>query len=287
MVSPIIALLALGGLIVGFVKVGGITGASADLLGSDFSGKNQTAQSGQVTTPQLQKNPSIPIPQGSQTTVATIQGAQILRTDVNDKRKLNQNSSKPQIKTVFDDQKSGGSRPQQGFIPNSANTSTGIMRLNAERVGSIRAQPFTKQEQQDIKNLQTRFNSKSIAVQNVKDSPEEVVQQKRIQAEVALQSFDSKSVQNPNFAIGLPSDASQSDIDLALRQRQERDQVLVKVEQNRILGIQREKSGEQILQTINKSGMNQKQFLQGVGINLNGGNLNAKAIARLREQGLL
>ena len=58
-------------------------------------------------------------------------------------------------------------------------------------------------------------------------------------------------------------------------------------EQNKILNQQREKTGRQIQSTIAKSGKNQKDFLKSSGIALRGGNLNAKALARLRERGLI
>ena len=39
----------------------------------------------------------------------------------------------------------------------------------------IRAQPFTKQEESDIKNLQIRLEGKSADIRRLKDSPEEVI----------------------------------------------------------------------------------------------------------------
>ena len=72
-----------------FFASGGLKKADA-FLGSDFVGSAQQKESGEVTTPDLQNNPSIPIPEGSQTTVAVIQSDQILRTSIVDKQKLNQ-----------------------------------------------------------------------------------------------------------------------------------------------------------------------------------------------------
>jgi len=94
--------------LVAFFASGGLKKADA-FLGSDFVGQAQKDESGEVVTDSLQSNPSIPIPQGSQTTVATIQASEIIRTDISSKRKLNQNASKPMIRTTFDDKNSGES----------------------------------------------------------------------------------------------------------------------------------------------------------------------------------
>lgn len=286
-----------------FFSQGGLKSAQA-FLGSDFSGKQQKDLSGQVTTDSLQKNPSIPIPQGSQTTVATIQGAQILRTNVADKRKFDQSGSKPTIRTSFSNPNEGGSEPQQGVIPLSNNplavnsSARGVVGLNAQEIGKIRAQPFTEQETQDIESLRLRFKGKSIGAQRVSDSPEEIIFKKREQNAIARKTVESqggvfvmqggqqKLNANPNFDLGLPSNATQAEINQAIRGRQEQQLIKMKIEQNKILATQQEKTGEQILQTIAKSGMNQKQFLLNKGIALRGGNLNARALAKLQAGGI-
>ena len=84
-----------------------------------------------------------------------------------------------------------------------------------------------------------------------------------------------------NFALGGKTPAE--------FQAQQEEKVLqtAKIAQNKLLQEQRQKSGQMILSTIAKSSLTQSQFLRNKGINLQGGNLNAKAIARLRERGLI
>ena len=298
-----IGIILAGVLIFAFFASGGIKTASA-FLGSDFSGKRQQEKSGQVTVDSLQQNPSIPIPQGSQTTVATIQASEIIRTDVSSKRKFNVGSERPMIKTTFFNPKEGGSEPQAGIIKTSANISGQFKfgTLTTDQVGQIRSQPFTEQELEDIKNLTTRFAGKSISAQRVSDSPEEIVLRKREQEFISRQILGgsnfvfSGGVQTrsgatieqkgglfgkANFALGGVT-PEQFEI-----QQQEKLRLNKKLQENRVLREQRETTGRQILSTIAKSGMNQKQFLLTQGIALRGQNLNPLAIAKLRERGLI
>jgi len=305
MVNPVLALIILGAGIYAFTRVGGVQGAFAT-LGSDLVGGKQKASQGEVTVDNLQNNPSIPTKQGSQTTIATIQGAEIIRTDVKSKRKFEQGSAKPNIRTTFFDLKAGGSEPQIGTTKTtnvSANFSNGAQfgTLTKEQVGTIRSQPFTKQEQEDIDALTARLQSKSDAKQKLKDSPEEVIFKKREQEALSKQVLGGSNFVfsggqttrsgnvietkgglfgKKNFALGGVT-PEQYRI-----QQEEKQAIAVKQEQNALLNIQREKTGQQILSTIQKSGKNQKDFLRGVGVNLHGGDLSAKAIARLRERGL-
>jgi len=254
-------------------------------LGSDFVGTAQAKQSGGVVVPDLQENPSIPIPEGSKTTVAVIASDQIIRTDIVSKQQLNQNALKPKIKTVFNNPRSGGLTPQAGQIKTSANISGSFeFGLSADQLGIIQAQPFTEQEIKDIEALRIRRNSKTSAVRKLKDKPEVVIQKKRAQEAIAKGVFNSASVQNPNFALGLPSTATIDDIELAIRQRQSQDAIHVKIAENQALAEQRITTGNQIIDTIKKSGFNQKQFLLNQGIALRGQDLNAKAIAKLNER---
>ena len=312
MVSPVVALIALGVGVVALTRIGSLTEAFG-LEGSDLVGENQQDQSGEVTTDNLQRNPSIPIPQGSQTTVAVIQSDQILRTDISSKRKLNQNVSKPMIKTTFFNPNEGGSEPQAGLLlsTNRSDKRNSVLGLNTGAVREIRAQPFTKQEQQDIVNLTARFNRKSSASQKVSDSPQEIIFKKREQAEIARRSLGGdvfvKSVINPSgFKSGTQVeglrfgqaefDISRIDRGLTIRgfslggdpqggafasstfltggksldefraQQIASMEKTLRIRQAKMLSEQREKTGEQVLQTIAKSGMNQKEFLRGKGI---------------------
>ena len=302
MVSFVVALIALGAGVIALTRVGSLTEAFG-LQGSDLVGENQQAQSGQVTTDNLQSNPSIPIPQGSQTTVATVQSSQILRTDIRSKQKLNSSVSKPMIKTTFFNPKEGGLDPQAGILvsTNSSLKNT-VLGLNQKQIGELRSQPFTKQEQQDIINLTERFNRKSTSSQKVSDSPQEIIFKKREQDAIARQVLggsnfitsggSSEALKfgvtqkgglfgKKNFAFGGVSE------DVFLQQRADRALIFKKLEENRALNEQREVTGNQIISTINKSGMNQKQFLLSAGIALRGQDLNPRAIAKLREKGLI
>jgi len=323
-----LSLILAGVAIFAFFASGGLKKASA-FLGSDLVGEQQKQESGQVTTDSLQKNPSIPIPQGSQTTVATIQASEIIRTDVTSKRKFNQGSSKPMIKTSFFNPKEGGSEPQAGIIKTSANISGSFKfgQLTKSQVGEIRAQPFTEQELQDIDALTIRFAGKSKSAQRVSDSPEEIVLKKREQAFISRQVLGGSNFIKSNLNVsGAPTgvqvefggvDFSRIDRGLTPRgfslggskeaglfgnpnfllggvspevfkqQRMDREEIFTKQAENKALNEQREATGRQIISTIAKSGMNQKQFLLNKGVALRGGDLNPRAIARLRERGLL
>jgi len=304
LVNPIVALAVVGGIIFALSKFGSPLSAFG-VLGSDLVGGEQKAKQGEVTVDNLQDNPSIPTKQGSQTTIATIQGAEIIRTDVSSKRKFNQGSAKPMIKTTFFDPKSGGSRPQIGTTKTtnvSANFSNGAQfgTLTKEQVGAIRAQPFTDQELLDISALTKRLQGKSDAVRKLKDTPQEVIFKKREQEALAKQVLGgSNYVYSPavvqasgtviegkgglfgkeNFNLGGMTPQQHAE------NRRIKNEIFAKEAQNKILNDQREITGQQILSTIKKSGMNQSQFLRGVGINLQGGDLNARAIAKLQERG--
>ncbi len=302
MVNANLILIAIGAF--AFFSLGGLNKASA-LLGSDLVGRNQQKASGEVVVDNLQSSASIPIPQGSQNTVNTILSSRIIREPIVSKQKLNQNASKPKIKTAFFDTKSGGIGGQIGQTVTS-NSSDGIgFGLKQNEVDNIRKQPFTQQEKEDIVALQNRLNRKDPSVQKLKDSPQEVIFKKREQDAIARKRVQLQTggqfifsggqrtasgavieqkgglFGKTNFALGGKTPAE--------FQAQQKDKVLqqAKIAQNALLNEQREKSGQMILSTITKSSMNQKEFLRGQGINLQGGNLNAKALARLQERGLL
>ena len=308
MVAPIILLAGLGAGILFFAK-GGLEQfkAFAD-VGETIQGK----QKGTSVIPELQTGTgTVPISAGSQKTVTSIENEQIIRTDIANKRKFNPATEKPQIQTVFNNPKEGGVlASQQGQIV-GANLSiqsgqefgTGQFGLNQSEISTIRRQDFTDQEKQDIANLTLRFNRKSVSSQKVSDSPEEIVMKKREQEAIAKKVLGSNNFVRSggqvtrggfvieekgglfgksNFALGgkTPAEFEQ--------QQKDKAQQEAKTKENAILRQQRTETGEQILSTINKSGLNQKQFLrQNAGVNLIGGNqLNAQALAKLRERGI-
>ena len=231
--------------------------------------------------------------------------AQIIREPITSKQKLNQNANKPQIKTSFFDTKSGGSEGQIGQTV-STNSSAGLgFTLSKSESDRIRKLPFTTQEKKDIISLQNRLNRKDPSVQKLKDSPQEVIFKKREQDALARKQVTQQTggnfvfsggqrtrsgalievkgglFGNPNFALGGKTPAEFE------AQQKEKALQTAKLEQNRILQEQRAKTGQTILSTIAKSGMNQNQFLLNSGFNLQGGDLNAVALAKLREKGLI
>jgi len=193
--------------------------------------------------------------------------------------------------------------------------------LNQTEINEIRGKDFTDQELQDIANLQARFNRKSASAQRVSDSPEEIVLKKREQEAIAIkvlggltkQNFPVSGVRagiqvekggidfdrinrgltprgfslgggdpkggfraNPAFALGgiTPEEFT--------RQRIEKEEIFAKQIENKILAEQRKVSGEQVISTIKKSGLNQKEFFAQRGFNIQGGNeLSALAIGKL------
>jgi len=302
MVNANIILLAVGGFL--FFSLGGLKSVSG-FLGSDLVNQNQKDASGEVVVDNLQSSASIPIPQGSQNTVNTILASRIIREPIVSKQKLNANANKPKIKTTFFDTKSGGIGGQIGQTV-STNSSAGIgFTLKQSEIDNIRKQPFTRTEKADIVALQNRLNRKDPATQKLKDSPEEVIFKKREQDAIARKTVTQQTggqfvfsggqrtrsgalieqkgglFGKTNFALGGKTPAQFQ------KDQEEKSTQQAKVAQNKVLQEQRQKSGTAILSTIAKSSLNQKEFLQKRGINLNTGNLNAKALARLAERGLL
>ena len=309
MVNIIIAgLIVAGGLL--FFGRGGFSNfqAFADSIPTLTDKKKGTA-----TVPTLQSGMgSVPIQAGSQRTVRSIEVEPIIRTSVAQKRKFDPASEKPPIQVVFNNPREGGVLATQKGQIVGANLSiqkgqefgTGQFGLTPDEIAKLRSKDFTDQEKQDIANLTVRFNRKSISSQQVSESPEELVFKKREQEANAKQVLASTGARfvtsggvrtasgffieekgglfgKSNFSTGGKTIAEFEE------QQRAKGAIRAKQQQNAILNQQRLETGEQIIQTISKSGLNQKQFLLSKGVALRGGDLNPKAIARLREAGLL
>ena len=252
MVNANIIIIAIA--VAGFFALGGLKGVSAQvtgILGSDLVGKFQRSQQGEVVVDNLQSNASIPIPQGSQNTVNTILSSQIIRTDVTEKRKFSPTAQKPKIKTTFGNPNEGGSMPQAGFTVTTNSSAGAGFGLTKDQEDKIRKQPFTDQEKLDIIALQNRIDRKSPALQKLKDTPEELVLKKRLQAKIAEQFVNiveskggvtrsgfviegKKGLNlNPNFILG-----GKSQEEFARDQR-EKALIEAKKKQNAILNAQR------------------------------------------------
>jgi len=298
MVAPIILL---GGLVAGiiFFARGGLEQFQA--FAESVTTKEEKKQ-GSALVPTLQTGEgSVPIASGSLRTVNSIESEQIIRTDVANKRKFNPASEKPPIQVFFDNPKEGGVlASQKGQIVGSnlsiqsgQQFGTGEFGLTQDQISSIRNEDFTEQELEDIEALTRRFNRKSPASQRVSRSPEELVIAKRIEARRAerfvniVTSFggttrggfvipDKRGVNlNPDFVLGGKS-LKEFNAD-----QQERTRINLKIQENAMLNKQRRETGEQVLSTIKKSGLNQQQFFRERGINLNAGNLSALALGKL------
>ncbi len=308
MVAPIIAgLIIVGGIL--FFSRGGFSQfeAFADSIKSEDDREKGTSV---IPTLQTGKG-SVPIASGSQRTVNSIEVENILRTNVADKRKFA--PDKPQIKVLFDNPKEGGVLATQTGQIVGANLSvqsgqqfgTGQFGLDQKEVSEIRSRDFTDQEKSDIARLQIRFNRKSASAQRVSDSPEEIVFKKREQEAIAIKKLSASKAQggfganftfsggvrtrggflieekgglfgSSNFALG-----GKTREEFAEDQRQ-KGLIEAKIQENKVLAQQRIETGEQVISTIKKSGLNQKQFFQERGIGLRGGNtLSALAIGKI------
>jgi len=311
MVLPIIAGLAIIGGILFFSK-GGLSQFSA--FAESVTKTTTQMKQGTAVIPELQTGVgTVPISSGSQKTVRSIEIETILRTDVANKRKFSPMADKPPIQVFFNNPKEGGVlASQQGQIV-GANLSIesgqefgkGDFGLNQQEIDNIRSKEFTDQEKQDIANLTLRFNRKSISAQAVSDSPEVIILKKREQEAIARKvlasqggtfSSSSGAVTRGGFVIlgkgGLNASANFAlggkTLEEFNKDQQNKAEIELKKAENAILRQQRNETGEQIISTIKKSGLNQKQFLREfAGVNLIGGNqLNARALAKLREKGI-
>lgn len=306
MVAPILLLAGVGAGILFFAK-GGLDQFKA--FAETGGATQESRQKGTAVTPELQTGEgTVPIASGSLRTVNDIKGEDIIRTDIANKRKFNPATEKPPIQTVFNNPKEGGVLATQKGQIVGANLSvssgqqfgTGQFGLNQKEVSNIRSQDFTDQEKQDIANLTLRFNRKSSSAQNVSDSPEEIIMKKREQEAIAKKVLGSQNFVRSggqvtrggflieekgglfgksNFALGGKTPAEFEE------QQREKAQIEMKLQENLILKQQRIESGEQVVQTIKKSGLNQKEFFQERGIALRGGNqLSALALGKILER---
>lgn len=311
----ILTLLAIGAGAVAFFAGGGVQKVKA--LREQVPIKIQK-KFGTAVVPTIESGEgTVPIASGSQRTVSNINDQDILRTSVADKRKFSPQADKEPIKTFFNNPIQGGSEPQTGQIVGS-NTSIekttkfgqGQFGLSKQEITTIRNKDFTDQEKQDIANLTLRFNRKSVSAQKVSDSPTEIIFKKREQNELAKKlirdqlgagSFTTveqfftpagfsltggkptqqKLFAKPNFIFGGVSE------EVFLQQRKEKAEELVRIQEVQRLQAERTARGDVILRGISASGTTQREFLLARGIALRGSELNARALARLQERGLI
>jgi len=304
MVAPIILFAGLVASVLFFAR-GGLSQfeAFADSIKSEEFKKKGTS-----VIPTLQTGEgSVPIASGSQRTVQSIEQKDILRTNVADKRKFAPLGEQPPIQTVFNNPREGGVLATQKGQIVGANLSimsgqqfgTAQFGLDETEISKIRAEDFTDQEKQDISNLTVRFNRKSASAQRVSDAPEEIIFKKREQEAIAQKVLASQGGSftfsggvrtrgghlietkgglfgSSNFALGGKT------VEEFNADQKSKAEVEAKQRENAILRKQRIETGEQLISTIKKSGLNQKQFFQESGIALRGGNvLSALSLGKI------
>lgn len=306
MVLPIILFAGLIGSVIFFAR-GGLEQFKAF---ADSVVSKEDRKKGTQVIPTLQTGVgSVPIASGSQRTVNSIEEENILRTNVADKRKFAPLGNQPPIQTVFNNPIEGGVlASQRGVIVGESLSiqsgqqfGTADFGLTKTEISNIRSEDFTDQEKLDIARLTLRFNRKSVSAQKVSDAPEEIIMKKREQEAIARKilvaqggSFTfSGGVRTragniidvkgglfgkANFALGgkTPEEFQ--------AQQNEKAQIEAKLLENKILNQQRKESGEQVISTIAKSALTQKQFFRERGIALTGGILSPLAIGKILER---
>jgi len=311
----LVFLVAVGALLI-FFSAGGLSSIRA------FAEKTPTTidkKTGTIVTPSLQSGAgTVPIASGSSRTINDIAQQNILRTTVADKRKFSPQADKEPIRTFFNNPKQGGNLDSQIgqivgsnlSISKSTSFGQGQFTLSQAEITQLRNKEFTDQEKQDVANLTLRFNRKSVSAQKVSDSPEEIVFKKREQEALAKKlirnqlgagSFTTveqkftprgfsltggkptqeKLFAKPNFIFGGVSE------EVFLQQRREKLETLSRVQEVARQQKERQEKGEVLLAGISASGQTQREFLLGRGIALRGSALNARALAKLQEQGLI
>lgn len=191
----------------------------------------------------------------------------------------------------------------------SANLSGGIKGgLTQDQIDEIRKRPFTTQELKDIENLRIRRNkSKGTAKFDLKDDPEEVIFKKREQEAIAKgvigqeKFLDGKLFAKPGFAGFIKTGQGKltqgqkqrlqqirKNIDPKNFSQAEIEEVQRNIIKNKQVAARRDREGAAIQEELNRKGITQSEAVLSKGAVLRGGNtLNARALAKLREQGLI
>lgn len=275
MVNPlaVVAVFAAGVLFLG--------GGGVQFIGSllpKFGSKNEEGETSTIPASQGGGQIGSEIPAGSQAAVSSISKAQIIQQDI--VTKSNNALTRGQFKSSL------------AITPLSlqaqalqTNLSTGaVIPLTQLEFDATLAKPLSEIELADIAALDKRRARQGSQV-GLKASGATVVAQKRIQAELARKNvFDSRRVQNPNFELGLPSNATPTQINAARKAQADRAAQLKQAEENKKKQLEREAAGQKISKAI---GSDQQSALLKSGIALRGSNLNAKALGRLRELNLI
>lgn len=176
-------------------------------------------------------------------------------------------------------------RELQNLQQSQTSRGTSVILSEAD-IRRIVSKQLTRTQQADAAKLDARRAGSKFP--NFKLSGEDTVLLKALEAERArIGLFDSRSVTNPNFNLGLPSNASKADIELAIRQQNENRIRLARNEQIKINRDTNIQIGNIIIKATGTQTLaRQKQvFTQ---LNISGGSaLNAKAIGRLQELGFI
>lgn len=250
---------------------------------------------------------TVPIREGSKGAVARIQESQIDRTDVRQKRKFNPLIGKPNVKTVFDNPFSGGTRAQRGTTNFSSGQS---FSLSESELTQLRSKSFTAQEKRDLEALKLR-NTRKIARgtdPRLIQSPEKIIMTKREQALVSRKQIESKFGAGAFVQVGGATTASGASLGITAQaklfakpnfefggvsratfeaQQTAKTAQRARIQENQARAAAQTERGREIARVSGLSKQSQKIFLASKGINLQGGALTQRALGRLAEQGLI
>jgi len=173
---------------------------------------------------------------------------------------------------------------QQQLSQTSLGTSVILSESDIARVVS---KQLSRRDVADISALDRRKSESATGF--LKLSGTDTILLKRLEAERArLGVFDSASVQNPNFNLGLPSNASKADIELAIRQQNENKIRQSEIERQRIIKNTNIAVGQAIIDATGANTLAKQKQIFGGTLNISGDSvLNAKTIGRLQELGLI
>jgi len=242
---------------------------------------------------------------GSEGIKTNIQSAVILRGGIQSKR----NFQRPQmdVKTVSVSSSPSGVLPKRTAIarpvpPGSAQLSAGGITLTTNEISELRKKPFSSVEQQDLIRLSARFQRKSAGKQKIGTDPRELIFQKREQELISKKSLGVNKfvvsggvrtrggtlIEQKGGLFGKKNFAT-GGVSPTVFARQQADKAIIdkNIIANRERGERLESQGQVIQKVAGLSAKSQKLFLLSKGINLTGGPLNAKALAKLAERGLI
>jgi len=281
--------------------VGGLRGkellSEAGTGGSRPSPLDPTSIAGHIPTNQKGKTLGSEIPSGSASAVSQIAGSKITQVDIATKTALSlqrfksRDSKIPSSIEFF--------RLQQANQLSNISTGQKITLSELELQGAL-TKPFSALDKRDIAALDLRRQQSDFSGRKLSGS--DVVLQKRLEAAKATKVLGAENFVfsggvktrsgalietkgglfgSPDFALGGVSQAT------FLQQQADKSIIDANRAANQARADANIGIGNILIQEIESSGQSQKDFLLASGINLTGSDLNARALGRLQEQGLI